>query len=879
MNRKGNGVRRRLDFNAVANNQQENPGNRGSLDDKIKKLQKEITALKQKEKRLEKKINDINPIIDELFKKQVNNNITNKERNDMNKEIRKKDVLQKELKEQQQIRKVKEDEKEKLKRFVAKIKANLKRQNKENKFLKDLNKKATENLNKIAKLEGEITKHELDLKSTEENIETIKESLNKLSKRMVEISEKGQVEFNNQRWYANTSGKYRNTDLYKLYQPLLKTASEWALKRRSLEDESKELKKKIKSMKKQIIKKKEVGTNTPKIVYLYTLKNMLEKAGIKGRNLKNMVLNFDKLNKESLFDKHIDLTELIDSGLLSIPYYRNELVKEGIPERVMDFIDIRPKGIEAILSSDKVGSSIKNYARMMLEYNIGFSGGVQKILNMKIPDKEKMIIFKLQLRDAEVYSLADLNLIKPFTRFNNRNMDRLFKSQKERLILEERVKALKPIIRKKKNIENARRLKNAKITNITPERIIKAIEILERKIINKSNNVDKLRNDYENAKNNNSPKKLAFIKKEINRRNKEINDLVKESSKYMNYSKAATKISKVAKGRLNRKYTNLLKAQKKAENQVKKAKQNIQNLQNTRAGKKNKVENRKRLQEQKKVVNRFLGKLAQNTRGTTKHKYKILTRLMEENAEVNFASEAGFGPDLARVLGRKGLVCHLGGKSPEFVKKYIPSLRESLYSLSVQYLNQYNAKKTNAEKLAFHRQFMNKVVNKAQYPCLEGTFTGITNAIANAGFEWNGQKGYPVEENIGGRKRTTWNPYNVTKQKDRNTLRDYLFAKAMGSYYGTLNKKQKSNFEKASKKNQMRKIWSVIKTKELAHRNFLTPTGEIKAKEGNVIRDTYVDAFKMYANYLYENDKIYSNEELNKMNVEMNKLNKKDLIN
>ena len=742
-------------------------------------------------------------------------------------------------------------------------KVNKNKANKENIFFKKLDKKAMNNMEKVANTQQQLKEKEEELERTETAQKELDKRRKELRQKTLALTAKGKLEFGTSNWFFN--GNHENTDLYKLKIIIQKEADIALKKQGDIYETIKRLKSDVRSLKTKIAK----GPKLTKEFILYSVQDMLDDRGIKGKDSRPFILKLDKDSKAVRENKYQMFKYMVAAQLFNIPYFLYELKeKEEIPEYRNDIINT-PEKIEKILRSG-LAMPVKKYLGVQLvPYSIAKRGDVQKILDMNIPDKWKVLIIDYQL--LQMYrvfaSESNINLVKELVKtWNVQNVHKEIKKQENMFILQKRVKALKPLIRKKKNAENLKKLNNGKVTNLTPERIEKAIDSLNNQITKKTKNVAKLRKDYENA--NNSPNKLELIKKEINRRNKEISDLVKKSNKYKNYTKAAAKIGAGARGRITRKYTNLLKAQKKAENQVEKARQNIQNLKNVRAGGKNKVDNRKRLAEQKKVINRFIGKLAQNTRTTTKHKYKILTRLMEPNAAVDFAGETGLATELARVLGEKGLVCHLGGKNANYVKTYIPQLRESLYALSVQYLNQYNAKKTAEEKKEFHKKFLNKVVNKAAYPCLEGTFTGITNAIANEGFEWNGQKGWKKNH-----------PYILNRQNHLNLLRDVLFTKAIGSYYGTLNNKGKKKFQGESRKDQMLKIWGKIKEKELAHGEFITALEEIPNNNGGQkVRKAYVDAFKNTANYLYENNKVYTNAELNAEEAEMNKLNKNDLI-
>ena len=399
------------------------------------------------------------------------------------------------------------------------------------------------------------------------------------------------------------------------------------------------------------------------------------------------------------------------------------------------------------------------------------------------------------------------------------------------------------LIQEKKANENLKKLKNGKVTNITTNKIEKALDVLNTKITKKTNNLAKLRKNYKNV--NNSPNKLKLIKTEINRRNKEIRDLVKETNKYRKYERAATKITKVAKGRL------------------------------TRKGIKNSAE-------QKKVINRFLGKLAINTRPTLKQKYRLFTDLMKPNSELNFLSESGNGYLLERALYKRKMACHLANKNARFVKAYLPGLRESLYTLASQYFEQHDELNNANDRRNFHKKFLNRLEGASAFPCLEGSITALTTTVIDPGLNWRGHYGLEKKEmhkNVNGIERevVVKVPINFNKVKHIQNLRDIVFGTKLGTYYGTLKRKEKEYYRGLTTKEQLQYMWTKFKDLELLYDQHLTAIGEIGGISGNKTRKAFVESFKLYGNLIYNNDTNYTIDELNAQNQAFNNLKVNDL--
>ena len=414
---------------------------------------------------------------------------------------------------------------------------------------------------------------------------------------------------------------------------------------------------------------------------------------------------------------------------------------------------------------------------------------------------------------------------------------------------------------------------------------------MNNQITKKTNNVAKLRKNYENA--NNSPNKLKLIKTEINRRNKEISELVKEANKYKKYTKAASKIGAVARGRITRKYTNLLKAQKKAENQVEKARQNIQNLKNVRAGGKNKVDNRKRLANDREIVNKFLRVLATDTRPTIKQKYRIFTHLMKPDPEINFLSNAGDAGALANALGKRRMVCHLYGTDSKFVKAYIPGLRASLARLATTFFemeekelgNVNNKNSVMKIKRQYRKKFLNHFDFAGAHPCLEGSITGLTESIFAEGFKWNGYYGRPKKVIINGKERTVKANYNFNNKNDVAYFKEKLVGPTMIAYYDALNNDQKKVMANRNMKGRLRYMWNGLGKYELARagdnkQGYRTVMKEIDGREGKKLREAFVEAYKTHGNVVPVPLNLQGEEMFNYMNKEeadMNKINKNDL--
>ena len=640
-----------------------------------------------------------------------------------------------------------------------------------------------------------------------------------------------------------------------------------------------------KAKKERTALKKKRKINPTKSFYLYQISKMLESEGFYSKKL---MLQLNDIDRNDLKIEYLDFRKVVDHKYLKIPEFRQRAENKIITHYrgwlpYIEFFTSTLENRERVLASNVLSEDAKGYAVRASDYNISKPGVVKQIMDLKIPPYWKAKL----LQKAQVYeefrNLNDLNLITPNVSNSFKHMKNVIEKHRKRLehkvAINKAIAKLKPAIMNRKIRQNKKKLNTGVGNAVTNESIARIINKLLTNITKKQENVEKLRKNYANMKHKNTtPKKLKFVQNEINRRNTEIRNMVKEMNKYDKFMKvnkskratAASKITSVLKGRLTRKYTNILKSINKSKKQTKKLEQNAQNLLNKRTGNVNKIDNitnRKRLADQKKVIDRFLGKLAQDTRSTVKQKYKILTRLMEPNPEFNFLGDAGGAEDLANALGRRGLVCHLEGKNAKFVKGYLPMLRESLYVLSKQYLDQYDAKNA-ADKKIFHRTFFNKVVNKAAYPCLEGTFTGMTEAIVEPAFNWTGKYGYAMIEVDNGKEIITKNPYNFNKSKDVEKFVHGLIGLSLGPYYETLSSNMKTKYQNKSKKEQLKFMWDFYQGLQLSHGRggYLTYMGEIENNEGRKVRQAFVNSFKEYGNYIYENN-VNHNKEINALGI------------
>ena len=905
---------------ALLNNNVRKALNNGEV--KIKQLKKDISAIKRKTTKGYKNINGLNPKLSAFFRKERNEGLTNKEQQDWDKLRGHKDDIVNMLGKQARDEQAKEEELEKLRNQKAKILKNAKnaeakikaankareaaakkkakenaaaaakkakenaeavaKKAKENaaavaekakknaadkKFLGNLDAKAIANMKKQTNADIGVKKLDDEIKAIKLDSTTVGDAIHNKSHEIAKLQRKLTQTYGRQ--YYTVLGE-SNKEEDKLVLDTLKDLNKELDKMRK---DKQTINQRITKAKDDRTKLKKKGKINPtKMFYLYQIGELLDNEGLYSPKI---MLKLNNYTKDTLKSYYLQLKPLVELKYLKIPEFKNRAKNLMNKNSFYSALQLSSHSFtktnenrERIFTSNVLSEKAKYHALKDTFYNLSRKGDVQKIMELKISPYWKARILVKSVFYTPFVSLDDIKLITPNVLNSNQRIKNAVDDARKRLVLKERIQIMEPIFAKKKVIKNKIKMNKGKITTINKNKIAKVLNHLNVVLTKKQKNVAKLRKNYENVNNSPNKLKLKLIKTEISRRNKEIRDIFKDMKKYKKMTDTATKLTAVVKGRLTRKVTTLQKDINKAEKQAKKAEQKIQNLTNLRAGiiKPANIANRKRLAEQKKVINRFIGKLAQNTRTTTKHKYRILNKLMEPNAAVDFAGETGLSTELARVLGKKGLVCHLEDKSVQYVKNYIPQLRESLYALSVQYLNQYNAKNTLEEKKKFHEQFLNKVVNKAAYPCLEGTFTGITNAIANEGFEWNGHKGWKKNH-----------PYMLNKQNDIVKLRDILFAKAIGSYYKTLNNNGKKKFQGKSRKDQMIQIWGTLKEKELAHGEFITQLIQINNPQGKKVRQAYVDAFKTTAEYLYENNKIYTNEELNKMNEEFNKLTIKNL--
>ena len=174
---------------------------------------------------------------------------------------------------------------------------------------------------------------------------------------------------------------------------------------------------------------------------------MLDNKGIKGNDARPFILKLAKDDPTSRINKYNMFKYMVDAQLFNIPYFLSELKEKGeIPEYRKDIINT-PEKIEKILSSG-LAMSVKKYLGVQLvPYSIAKRGDVQKILDMNIPDKWKVLIIDYQL--LQMYrvfaSESNLNLVKELVKtWNVQNVHKEIKKQENIFILQKRVKALNP---------------------------------------------------------------------------------------------------------------------------------------------------------------------------------------------------------------------------------------------------------------------------------------------------------------------------------------------------------------------------------------------------------------------------------------------------
>ena len=300
------------------------------------------------------------------------------------------------------------------------------------------------------------------------------------------------------------------------------------------------------------------------------------------------------------------------------------------------------------------------------------------------------------------------------------------------------------------------------------------IEQLNKKITKKVKEAGKLRENITKLRKTKSSltnKKLTLMIKQLTKRNKEIKSLVTDINKYSKVKKispAGKKITRAAK---------------------------------TYFFKKGIKDQRKKRETIKRFITTVIGI---DGRSTAKQKVKMLTQLMKPNTEIDFIAETGNGQLLQQVVLRKIGPCHVGDTTNiKFVKTYIPALREQLYTLASQYFNGRDKLNTTKEKIEYRRKFLDAFDFAGKDPCLEGTFTALTNVLVNTGFNWGGRRADPL---------------NVGNAAAIKNFTNKVVGPAMKSFYNTFDEKETENFNNMNNDDKVNRFWQKFKNQTVHKR-------------------------------------------------------------
>ena len=703
---------------------------------------------------------------------------------------------------------------------------------KENKLFNRLDKKAMNNMKHTANVQQELKEKEEKLKRTETAQKELLERQKELRRQAADLLAKGQQEFGIPNWFTN--GNHEHTDLYKLRRKVRNEEDRSDKIYREDYNRIKRLKSDIRSLKTKIDK----GPKVTKDFILYSVQDMLDDRGIKGKDSRPFILKLDKDNERVRENKYQMFKYMVAAQLFNIPYFLSELKTKGeIPEYKKDIIDTIEK-IEKILRSG-LADRVKNYLAIQeIPYSIAQRGDVQKILNMNIPNKWKSEIIKYQLLQMHRIfdSGSNIKLVQELLKnSNDPTLKREVQRQTTRYDLINKIKTFRKTVKSKQVIRGVKKGKEEMVKN-TNYNI--AINDMNNKITKKVKEAGVIRKELSKLpKTKNASKKASALKSRLTRRNTEIKKLT-QSMQRLSKAKTVTKPRKLSAGK---KITTGALAFL------------------TRQGVKNSIK-------KKKVINRFLGKLAQDTRPTLKQKYRLFTDLVKPDSELNFLSQVGNGQLLEDALTKRRMVCHLFGKNQRFVRTYIPGLRQTLYTLASQYFEQHDKLNNVNDRKDFHKKFLNRLEGASAFPCLEGSITALTTTVIDPGLNWRGHYGLEKIEMVNDvnkngkriqRKGAIKVPINLNKSKDIQNLRDIVFGTKLGAYYGTLLRGEKNYYRGLNTKKQLQYMWTKFKDLELLHGRHLTAIGETGGRNGDKIRKAFVDSFKLYGNAIYNNDRTY----------------------
>ena len=728
---------------------------------------------------------------------------------------------------------------------------------KNTKFLGNLDAKAAANMKKQANADIGILRIDSEIDAMTDELKlankAVKKKLRELQKLQAKLRKKHGFGY-----YAILVAS--NTEESKLIVETLKDLNkQWdQLKKdvQSLEERIQKAKKERKALR----KKRKISPT--KMFYLYQIGELLDNEGLYS---KEIMVSLNRYLKDNLKDYYGRLRELIEHKYFKIPEFKNRaknlMNKNNHLQIGFQMFTNTLENRVRILNSNILSETAKGYALRASDFDISKPGVVKKIMDLKIPPYWKA---KLLLK-AQVYedfrNLNDLNLITPNVWNSFGRIKQVIGAHRKRLErvskINKAIATLKPAIMTFKTKLNKKKIAKG-IGNLIPNaKLNRIVDNINNNLTKKVKDVAQLRKNVSKLSKSKSPrasKKLTLMQKEITRRNKEIQTLVKDINRITKLKSnkpirqtAATKITKRALGFL------------------------------TRKGIKNSAE-------QKKVINRFLGKLAINTRPTLKQKYRLFTDLMKPDSELNFLSETGNGYLLERALYKRKMACHVANKNARFVRAYIPGLRESLYTLASQYFEQHDELNNANDRRNFHKKFLNRLEGASAFPCLEGSITALTTTVIDPGLNWRGHYGLEKKEmhkDVNGIERevVVKVPINFNKVKHLQNLRDIVFGTKLGTYYGTLKRTEKEHYRGLTTKEQLQYMWDKFKDLELSHGRHLTAIGEIMGINGKRTREAFVESFKLYGNAIYNNDTNYTNAELNAQNQAFNNLKVNDLNN
>ena len=200
-------------------------------------------------------------------------------------------------------------------------KVNKNKANKENNFFKKLDKKAMNNMQNVANLQQKLKEKEEELKRTETAQNELLKRQKELRRQAADLLAKGQQEFGKPNWYT---GNHENTDLYKLRRKVRDEEDRSDKIYREDYNRIKQLKSDVRSLKTKIDK----GPKLTKDFILYSVQDMLDDRGIKGKDSRPFILKLAKDNERVRGNKYQMFKYMVAAQLFNIPYFLFELKDE-----------------------------------------------------------------------------------------------------------------------------------------------------------------------------------------------------------------------------------------------------------------------------------------------------------------------------------------------------------------------------------------------------------------------------------------------------------------------------------------------------------------------------------------------------------------------